>query len=429
MMGDGDHSHGAKGGETVAYSELIKNFEKIRGYLRGFYVYGFRSRTEYDAKSARSYDNERRRIESWLGDYMSFRQNAAGKTVFLSADNRGIPHNPLYKAFKAKSFTDNDITLHFHILDMLADGEELTLQQIEDLLADRLARFDAAEFPDESTVRNKLKEYERLGLLVSGKQGRAVTYRRSADSVDLDSWRDAAAFFSESDPMGVVGSYLLDRLGGSPAYFSFKHHYLLHAMDSEILCALLDAIREKRRVELSVFTARRGEVREHTVLPLRILISTQSGRQYLMAWDYGQKRHFAFRIDNIRKVKQGEAEKDMAKYSRKYARAAEKLWGVSTGDCRSLEHVELTLRVGENEGFILERLEREKRSGRVEIIDGQTCRYTADVYDTVEMLPWIRTFIGRIVKFECDSEAARQRFYEDLEQMRALYGGDSGAVQ
>ena len=77
----------------MAYSELIKSFEKIRSYMREFYVYGFKSREEYDAKSARSYDNERRRIESWLGEYMEFRQDASGKTVFISVDNRDVPHN------------------------------------------------------------------------------------------------------------------------------------------------------------------------------------------------------------------------------------------------------------------------------------------------------------------------------------------------
>ena len=40
----------------MAYSELIKNFEKVRDYMREFYVYGFKRREEYDAKSARSYD-------------------------------------------------------------------------------------------------------------------------------------------------------------------------------------------------------------------------------------------------------------------------------------------------------------------------------------------------------------------------------------
>lgn len=92
----------------MAYSELVKNFERVRDYMREFYVYGFKSRTEYDKKSSRSYDNERRRIESWLGDYMSFRQDGFGKNVFLSVDSRSISSNPLYEAFKAKSFTKDD---------------------------------------------------------------------------------------------------------------------------------------------------------------------------------------------------------------------------------------------------------------------------------------------------------------------------------
>ena len=63
-----------------SYSELIKNFEKIRAYMRDFYVYGFKSRDDYQSKSARSYDDERRRLESWLGDHMSFVRTPEGKT-------------------------------------------------------------------------------------------------------------------------------------------------------------------------------------------------------------------------------------------------------------------------------------------------------------------------------------------------------------
>ena len=66
-----------------SYSELIKNFEKIRAYMREFYVYGFKSRDDYQ-KSARSYDGERRRLESWLGDHMIFVRTPEGKNVFIS---------------------------------------------------------------------------------------------------------------------------------------------------------------------------------------------------------------------------------------------------------------------------------------------------------------------------------------------------------
>lgn len=66
----------------MAYNELVKNFKRIRDYMREFYVFGFKSRDEFTKKSARSYDDERRRLESWLGDYMQFRQTAEGKICF-----------------------------------------------------------------------------------------------------------------------------------------------------------------------------------------------------------------------------------------------------------------------------------------------------------------------------------------------------------
>ena len=105
-----------------AYSELIKNFEKMRGFVREFYVYGFKSRDEYNKKSARSYDDERRRLEAWLGDYMGFIRNPEGKSVFISVDSQSVCHNPFYKALKSKSFTSNDITLHFILFDILHDA-------------------------------------------------------------------------------------------------------------------------------------------------------------------------------------------------------------------------------------------------------------------------------------------------------------------
>ena len=42
----------------MAYQELIKNFEKIRTYMIDFYVYGFKSRQDFDQKSLRSYEEE-----------------------------------------------------------------------------------------------------------------------------------------------------------------------------------------------------------------------------------------------------------------------------------------------------------------------------------------------------------------------------------
>ena len=415
----------------MAYSELIKNFARIRDYMREFYVYGFKSRDEYGAKSARSYDNERRRIESWLGDYMAFRQDAAGKNVFLSVDSRQIPHNPLYKAFKAKSFTNKDITLHFYILDILAGGHALSCREIvERIHNEYLSRFSGAFFPDESTIRKKLKEYEGLGLLQAEKNGREVFYRRTdGEPFPLSSWADALAFYSEEDPMGVVGSFLLDKLDKGPDVFRFKHHYILHALDSDILCQLLQAIDGRRSVELTAHNLRNGTEYQRTVCPLKLYISTQSGRQYLLGYYYRGRRMAFFRLDAVKKVATGGEERQYDTYLGYQAKFDRHLWGVSAGAGHSLDHIEMTVRFGPGEGFIAQRLEREKRHGTVEVLDDRTCRFTADVYDASELLPWLRTFIGRIVELKCSNQMVTDTFYEDLRRMSALYGGGGDAVQ
>jgi len=411
----------------MAYSELIKDFGRIRSYMRQFYVYGFKSREEYDTKSARSYDNERRRVESWLGEYMSFRRNAEGKQVFLCVDSRTIPENPFYKAFKAKSFTAKDITLHFYVLDAMADGQPKSVKALAGQIeADYLSHFPDAFTVDESTLRKKLQEYCELGLLTKEKSGRDVFYVLAPEAVDLPAWQDAVAFFTEESPLGVVGSTLRDKADSAPDYLSFKHHYLLHALDSEVLCALFEAMGEKRCVDMKVLTLRHGKERVYRVYPLRIYISVQNGREYLLCYHYKFRKPMFFRLDSIQKVTPGPVEKEAEKYEDYYEKFKENLWGVSTGAEHSMDHIEMTVQVGADEQYIFQRLEREKRVGSLELLDGQTAKFTADIYDASELVPWLRTFIGRIISLKCSNPYVEQSFFNDLSAMAALYEGGDG---
>ena len=85
-----------------------------------------------------------------------------------------------------------------------------------------------------------------------------------------------------------------------------------------------------------------------------------------------------------------------------------------------------TVRVEANEEHIVKRLEREKRTGRVEKIDKHTYRFCADVYDSTELIPWIRTFICRITEMRFSNRTVENRFKKDLEQMYRMYGIEEG---
>lgn len=406
----------------MAYSELIKNFSRIRSYMRSFYVYGFRHRNEYDEKSTRGYDNERRRIESWLGDYMSFRQDTDGKRLFLSVDSRAIPHNPLYRAFRTKSFTDRDIMLHFHLLDILAEENGLSITEVMEELADRLYEFDTGEIPDESTVRKKLSEFEALGMVQKRKRGRETVYCTREETIDLNSWQYAIEYYSEAAPLGVIGSFLNDHFEESASAFRFKHHYILNALDSEILYELVSAIGEERQVALT-----QGK-QKLEVTPLKLYISTQTGRQYLLAWTPWNERFSFFRTDTIDSVKTGDQMDYPEGLKDKLSFFQSHVWGAASGNSKKLDHLEMTVIAGKQEGYIIERLKRERRCGTVEQLDESHWLFTADVFDALEILPWIRTFTGRITDLKCSKPTVEERFYRDLESMAVLYGGESNAV-
>ena len=417
-----------------SYSELIKNFEKIRAYMRDFYVYGFKSRDDYQKKSARSYDDERRRLESWLGEHMSFVRTPEGKNVFISIDSRTIRHNPLYNAWKAKSFTDGDITLHFILFDILHDPpvKRTIAELLQEIDTKYLAGFETPMMFDESTIRKKLKEYCEAGIVVAEKEGRKVYYRRT-DNTDITDLNDVLHYFSEVAPCGVIGSFILDKAESGIDPFTFKHHYITGAIDSGVLAALFAAMQEKRAVTITNMSRKKDMPRRIRIIPLRVLISVQNGRQHLFAYLPEYNFFTSYRIDYLSNVKLEDPTPRFDELRAELDRMQSKMWGVSVKRNKwgndHLEHVEFTIKVEDGEGYIVKRLEREKRIGTVEKLDEHTYRFSADVYDTSEMIPWIRTFICRIVKMNFSNRTVENQFKKDLEAMYRMYGITQEAPQ
>ncbi|MBO7148525.1 MAG: WYL domain-containing transcriptional regulator, partial [Clostridia bacterium] len=280
------------------------------------------------------------------------------------------------------------------------------------------------------TIRKKLKEYVEEGIAKVRKEGRKVYYRRS-DTVDISSLTDMLHFFSETAPCGVIGSFLLDKTECDTDTFTFKHHYITGALDSGVLTSLFVAMREGRVISAANSGRKsKNEPRRIRLVPLRIFISVQSGRQYLAAYQPEYNSMKTFRLDYLSLVKLEEETPRFAELRAMLDDMQKHMWGVSIGgfkpESRRLEHVEFTVRVERGEDYIIKRLEREKRCGTVEALGGGLYRFTADVFDSTEMLPWIRTFICRIVSMNFSNRTVENRFKADLEKMYEMYGIGEG---
>lgn len=416
----------------AGFSELIKSFEKTRDYIRDFFICGYKGRGDFGHRSSRTYDDEKRRAESWLGEVLRYDDSVRGRQISISVDCGHIYENPLYQAYGAKSFTKKDIRLHLLLLDLLTVHRAMTLNEITDALLDD---YDAEFEPQ--TVRNKLREYTAEGLLTTEKQGKTAYYRRSPDSAEdyfarYEGLADAVRFFSLDDSFGVIGAQMLKSAGLQNDLFLRKHHYIVHTLEDSILPELLEAMSQKTAVQFRTYSAKshgNADTAGGTfeAVPMQILTSAQTGRRYLAAYVPVQRRFHAFRLDRIRSVKPCEPVPDYDAFAEAYHRNLNRVFGVSFGMRHThgnVEPIRLTVRLNEHtEGYILERLYREKRIGTVQKTGEGLYTLTVDAFDPNEVMHWAKTLIGRIVSVEGGTEQIRRRFYHDIRRMYRMYGG------
>lgn len=405
------------------FKELIKSFSKSREYVRDFFVYGFKTRDEFGGWSSRTYDNERRRLESWLSGYVRQDYTEKGKNIYLSIDSNLLDTNPLYQVWKAKSFTDNDIMLHFYILDYLLQSEGETADEITDGILDIYDIMFESQM-----VRRKCNEYAKDGMLIKEKSGKEVLYRLNPPFRELlasyPGLEDAIKLYQISSPLGFVGNTIMENVSLTNNIFRIKHNFFVHTLEDEMLLLLLQAMHENKTVHISIKSTHTEAVQNMEGVPLKIFISTRTGRRFICLYLQRKRRFSCARLDAVKEVTVQELYPQYKEIKEKLEKNKASAWGVSfqNDDRTRLEHVKLTIHINElSEAYILNRLEREGKGGTILRIAPDTYTYETDVFDANEMLPWIRTFIGRIVDIESNCQKLNSLFRRDFLAMYKMY--------
>lgn len=405
------------------FKELIKSFSKSREYVRDFFVYGFKTRDEFGGWSSRTYDNERRRLESWLSGYVKQDYTEKGKNIYLSIDSNLLDTNPLYRVWKAKSFTDNDIMLHFYVLDYLLKSPKRTADEIADGLLEEYGKVF-----DSQIVRRKCNQYAAEGMLIKEKSGKEILYRLNPSFQELltahPELKNAIKLYQLSSPLGIIGSTIMDTVSLQNDLFRIKHNFFVHTLEDEMLLSILQAMHEHKSVFLNIKSTKSENYLETEGVPLKIFTSTRTGRRYVCLYLLNKKRFANIRMDAVKAIKIEEPYPDYENIREKLEKNKESAWGVSfqNENRHHSEHVKLTLHINEeSEKYILNRLRREGKDSVIQRIAPDTFTYETEVFDANEMLPWIRTFIGRIVSIESDCPQLKERFRRDFLTMYHMY--------
>lgn len=315
--------------------------------------------------------------------------------------------------------------LHFFFLSLF-HSEDATYT-VEDLTNHILDNYQVLFEPQ--LVRKKANEYVKEGILSSYKDGRRLFYRRTKTLQEaLPSFLPllllAVSFCQLVAPLGFVGSTILDNQHKTNHIFLVKHGYYGFTLEDEILFSLLSAIHAHRTVTVLNRSNRTPYTKEElfTIVPYKIFVSTRTGRRFLCGYLPARQRFSTLRLDQIQKVTLLEPFEDYLLFQEKLEKNIPFCFGVSFGISHRMDQIRLTLSIQEGtEDYILTRLKREGRGGTITRIAKDTYTYEISVFDGNELMPFIKTFIGRILSFETNNAFLRHKFYQDIDEMAKMY--------
>lgn len=412
----------------LPFNELIKNYDKIRSYLQDFSIYGYKTREDFTHKSSRTYDNERRRIQSYLNQYVSEQYALDGKRLSIHFNHLEIESNPFFETYKTKSFTKNDIRLHFILLDLLKSHQQLCVGEIVTLISDDYAaHFDCDALPDSRTIRLKLEEYVGLEILSSFKEGKQVYYRlvpsllETLPSQTKDHLLDALGYFQNVAPLGLLGHFILERHNKPNHYFAFPDLHFTHSIDENIVLTLTEAIRGHHKVYLYYTDS-------HYVpaLPLKIVDNVEQGRRYIMVYQYRVNKYKFFRIDKLAAASILKETDPTFNMKLSIANALlQNSWGVAINavqDGAQLETWSLLLNIHEtHEKHLLEELMAYTPNAILQHTGKHTYAYTFSLLEANEMTPWLRKLSGHILSIDCTNKMLQTRFINDIQNICRYY--------
>lgn len=347
------------------YSELKKNFLGMRDLLRHFIIYGdmSRSNSPNKATSVRSFDDDLRRIKSWLKDIVKFKSVNGEKRYSVCIDPSAVESNPFFETYKYKSFTEKDVNLHFLLLNILKN-KELTVNEISDEICRLTGNIDF----ESNTIRNKLTEYVDLGLIKLSKKNKINYYSLENTTInDLlkenNNLLEAVKFFSSIAPVPTIGSYILDKVDSAEkSGISFRHQFLANCLDDIIIIDLLKAMKSDCFVEVTNYSPNTHKTTKNKLFPFKILVSLNTCRSYIMGYSIRFDNFSFFRIDNIKDIKILEKADKADFFKKTISESLPYCYMLHMDLTRKIEKFEMTLRIDEvSEKHIIRKLNQEKR--------------------------------------------------------------------
>jgi predicted DNA-binding transcriptional regulator YafY len=394
-------------------NKAISSFDIIRKLVRSLYLEGLNNYLDPNSlgKSRSAFINNLNSIQNFLDErFISSKTNTkTGSNPVISFDTRNETENPLYALWKTENSIASNLSFDFAILDILEENPDgiswfsLTSDSDSNKHENLLSNY-VQKGIDKKSVKAKLEKLSNAGIIEffdSGKKIRKTNTKDIKSLLSTNEAKQAIQFASETCPLGVIGSFILDNLktiDSEPLQtpIHYKHHFIFHTIDYEIMYILLEAINKKKYAEIET---EKNELK--IIVPLKLFISTQTGRSYIIYLDTKTNQFFSDNLEQVIYAKETDTCTEYDNILNHFSKIEPFMWGVAFKKTQTTEHVRFVIEYNpQEEKYIPERIKRESSVGNIIELDNSHLEFNADLVSSQEIIPWIRSFFGRITDID-----------------------------
>ena len=420
-------------------------------------------------KSISSFYDIRQRIENYIdGEYLqehkSTEKVGTGKKFRFMYDPFRCPVNYLAETYQNCSFVTDDIIFYFCLMqafvdpdypecpyeyldnNFLIDDETIETddnvavtdlvtivkniyKNNQDILEELNGTIPNYQHNEKlftwARIKARITELANLGILVESSKNR---YSLSSDifaDIEAEGLSDIqlmTQFFYNCTFLTVPGFYLSSTIGAysqsvysketdnffnkqeNPVFF-YKNHRLQNVIDDDITWQILTAIHDKAVITYS-YKAKNGEILKFDVLPMKIIIDRQYGRQYFFCYNYNDQKYHTPRISSVsditikytfdkKRIYEALTDTDLSDihiaYDHIYTEQFKNVWNIALGDTVSTVNIHFSFPEAEY-AKLLSRLTSTKHHGAIKELGGGRVDFTVDACNELELVPWIRGF-------------------------------------
>lgn len=420
-------------------------------------------------KSISSFYDIRQRIENYIdGEYLQEHKSTekgTGKKYRFMYDPFRCPVNYLAETYQNCSYVTDDVIFYFCLMqafidpdypeepygylddDCLIDDDEI-IETDDDVAITDLVTIVRNIYKNNQSILHKINgiipdsnhieklftwarikaritELVDLGILVESSKNR---YSLSSDifadieSEDLSDLQLMTQFFYNCTPLTVPGFYLSSTIGAysqsvysketdsffnkqeNPVFF-YKNHRLQNVIDDDVTWQVLTAIHNKSVITYS-YKTKSGDLLKFDVLPMKIIIDRQYGRQYFFCYNYSNQKYYMPRISAVtnitinktydkKRIYEALLDTDLSDihsaYNRIYNEHIKNVWNIALRDTVSTVNIHFSF-PEEEYSKLLSRLMATKHHGNITELGNGKVDFTVDTCNELELVPWIRGF-------------------------------------